>query len=127
MLASQLALPREGHLEAEFPISRYLKGHHNSWMVFDLTYTTPDMSMFQKHDWCGFYGDVKEEISPNAPNPTGKEVDLRIFFYSDHAEDKLTRQSITGYIIFLKMLQLIGCPRSKQLLRLQCFERNLLQ
>ena len=40
MLASQLALPREGHLEAVFHIFEYLKGHHNSWMVFDPTYPT---------------------------------------------------------------------------------------
>ena len=57
--------------------------------------------MFQEHDWCGFYGDVKEAIPPNAPEPRGKEVDLRIFVDSDHAGDKLIRQSRTGYIIFL--------------------------
>ena len=102
MLASQLALPREGHLEAVFCIFGYLKGHHNARMVFNPTYPNPDMSMFQEHDWCGFYGDVKEEIPTNAAEPRGKEVDLRIFFDSDHAGDKLTRQSRTGNIIFLK-------------------------
>ena len=70
-------------------------------MVFDPIYPTPDMSMFQENDWCGFYGDVKEAITTNAPEPRGKEVDLRIFFDSDHAGDKLARQSRTGYIIFL--------------------------
>ena len=54
MLASQLALPREGHLEAVFHIFGYLKGHHNARMVFDLTYPTPDMSIFQEYDWCCF-------------------------------------------------------------------------
>ena len=70
-------------------------------MVFDPTYPTPDMSMFQEHDWYDFYGDMKEEIPPNAPEPRGKEVDLRIFVNSEHTGDKLTRQSINGYIIFL--------------------------
>ena len=101
MLASQLALPREGHLEAVFHIFGYLKGHHNSRMVFGPTCPTPDMSMFQEHDWCSFYGDMKEAIPPNAPEPRGKEVGLRIFVDSDHAGDKLARQSRTGYIIFL--------------------------
>ena len=81
MLASQLALPREGHLEAVFHIFGYLKGHHNARMVFDPTYPTPDMSMFQEHYWCYFYGDVKEVIPPNAPETRGKEDDLKIFFY----------------------------------------------
>ena len=44
---------------------------------------------------------MKEVIPPNAPETRGKEVDLRIFVHSDHAGDKITRQSITGYIISL--------------------------
>ena len=96
MLASQISLPREGHLEAVFHIFGYLKGHHNAWMVFDPTCPTPDMSLFQEHDCCGFYGEVKEVISPNAPEPRGKEVDLRIFFDSDNAGDKVTRRYRTG-------------------------------
>ena len=76
MLASQLALQQEGHLEAVFRIFGYLKGHHNARMVFDPTYLTPDMSMFQEHSWCSFYGDMKEEISTDAPDPRGEEVDL---------------------------------------------------
>ena len=99
MLASQLALLQEGHLEVLFHIFGYLKGHHNARMVFDPTYPTPDVSMFEEHDWFDFYFDVKEAITPNAPEPRGKEVDLRIFSDSYHARDKLARQSRTGYII----------------------------
>ena len=73
-----------------------------------------------------FCVDMKEAIPPNAPDPRGKEVDLRIFVDPDYAGDKITRLSRTGYIIFLKMLQLLGCPRSKQLLELQCLEQNFL-
>ena len=101
MLSSQLSLPQEGNLVAVFQIFGYLKGHHNAQMLLDPTFSTPDMSMFQEHDWCGFYGDVKEVIPPNAPEPRGKEVDLKIFVDSDHKLDKLTRKSKTGYIIFL--------------------------
>ena len=125
MLASQLALPREGHLDAVFQIFGYLKGHQNFLMVFDPTYPTTDMSMFQEHYWCDFYGETKEAIPPNTPDPRGKEVDLG-FFDSDHAGDKLTRQSRNGYIIFLNDAP-IGFPRSKQLLKLQCLEQNLFQ
>ena len=101
MLASQLALPHECHLEAVFYIFGYLKGHHNSRMVFDPTCPTHDMLMFQEHGWCDFYGVVKEAIPPKAPDPRDKEVDLIIFVDSDHTGDKLTRRSRTGYIIFL--------------------------
>ena len=70
-------------------------------MVYDPTYPTPDMSMFQEHDWCDCYGDVKEAIPTNTPGPRVKEVDMRIFAESDHEGDKLTIRSRTGYIIFL--------------------------
>ena len=81
--------------------SVYLKEHHNARMVFYRTYPTPDMSMFQEHDWCGFYADVDEAIPTNTPEPRWKEVYLIIFFDSYHAGDKLTRRYRTGYIIFL--------------------------
>ena len=58
--------------------------------------------MFQEHDWCGFYGDVKEAINPNAYETRLKEVDMIIFVNSDHAGDKFTRRFRTGYIIFLE-------------------------
>ena len=101
MLVSQLALQREGHLEAVFHIFGYMKGHHNSRMVFNPTYPTPDISIFHEHDLCDFYGDVKEVIPPNAPEPRGNEVNLRIFVDLDYVGDKLTIRSRTGYIIFL--------------------------
>ena len=44
---------------------------------------------------------MKEAINTNAPYPRGNKVDIKIFVYSYHAGDKLTRQSRTGYIIFL--------------------------
>ena len=51
MLASQLDISREGHLEAIFHIYAYLKMKHNSRMVFDPTYPDIDMSQFKKCDW----------------------------------------------------------------------------
>ena len=54
MLAPQLELPWKGHLEAVFHIFGYMKGHPNARMLFNPTYPTPDMSMFQEHDWCHF-------------------------------------------------------------------------
>ena len=68
-------------------------------MVFDPTYPNPDMSMFQEHGLCDFYGDMKEAITTNAPVPRGKEVDPRIFVDSDHEGDKITRRYRNGNII----------------------------
>jgi hypothetical protein len=73
---------------------------YNSQLIFDPTYPLIDDSTFQHHDWEEFYGDVQEAIPTNAPPPLGKEVDLRMMIDSNHAGDKATRRSRTGFLIF---------------------------
>ena len=71
MLASFLASPREGQLEAVFHIYAYLEKRHNSRMVFDPTYPDIDLSEFKECSWKDFYRNVKEALPPNAPAPRG--------------------------------------------------------
>ena len=98
LLASQLANPREEHLDTVFHIFAYLKNKHNSRMVFDPTYPEINMSVFKKCDWKHFYGEIKEAVPLNTLKPCGKQVDLHIFAYSDQAGNNLTRRS---RIVFL--------------------------
>jgi hypothetical protein len=101
MLASQMALPREGHLVAVLRIFSYLKKHHNSRIAFDPTYPEIDQSQFPRKDWRRFYDNAEEPLPPNAPKPLGKPISIRIYVDADHAGDQLTRRSRTGYIVFL--------------------------
>ena len=96
-----MAQPHEGHLEAVFHVFAYLKKRHNVRMVFDPTYPDIDMSVFKKHDWTSFDGDIKESITIDRPEPQGKEVDLQMFVNAVHAGDKQTRYAQTGFFIFL--------------------------
>ena len=48
MLASQLAMPREGHLEVIFHVYAYLCGKHNLRLALDQTYPDIDMSVFKE-------------------------------------------------------------------------------
>ncbi len=98
-LASYLALPRQGHLEAVFQLFNFLEKRHNARIVFDPSYPTIEMGAFKECDWKAFYGNVQEAIPPNAPVPRGKDVDLRLFVDSDHAGDQHTRRSRTGFLI----------------------------
>ena len=100
-LASYLAAPREGHLEAAIHIYSYMKKKHNSRLVFDPTYPEHPRDAFQSHDWEHFYGGVEEVIPLNASPPRGKEVELTMYVDSDHAGDKRSRRSRTGYFILL--------------------------
>ena len=101
MLSSHLALPRAGHLIGAFHIFGYLEKKHNARMVFDPTYPIIDKRSIPTHDWTDFYGNVEEAIPSNAPTPYGKEVVTRCFVDADHAGDKLSRRSRTGFIIFI--------------------------
>jgi hypothetical protein len=67
--------------------------------LFDPTYPSVDMGTFIKTDWKSMYGDVKEMIPSDAHVPQVKEVDLRLFVDSDHAGEKMTRRSSTGFVI----------------------------
>ena len=48
-----------------------------------------------------------EAIPTNMPKPLGKEVDLRMMVESDHAGDKQTRRSRTGFLIYCNMALII--------------------
>jgi hypothetical protein len=100
-LASYLALPRQGHLEAVFHLFNFLEKRHNARIVFDPSYPTIEMGAFKECDWKAFYGNVQEAIPPNAPVPKGKDVDLRLFVDSDHAGDQHIRRSRKGFLIYL--------------------------
>jgi hypothetical protein len=81
----------------------YLGLHHNARVVVDPTYPDVDMITFIKTDWKSIYGDVKEMIPSDAPIPRGKEGDVRLFVYSDHAGEQFTRRSRTGFVIYMNM------------------------
>ena len=121
LLASQLANPREGHLEAAFHIYAYLKNKHNSRLVFDPTYPEIDMSIFKECDWKHFYGDIKEAIPLNAPKPRGKEVDLRMFVDSDHAGDSMTRRSRSGFLIYMNMAPIVWSSKKQSTIETSVF------
>jgi hypothetical protein len=79
----------------------YLEKRHNSRLVFDKTYPDINMREFKECDWKAFYGDVTEAIPPNAPTPRGKEIDIRLYGDSDHAGNRLTRRSRSGYLVYI--------------------------
>jgi len=120
-MSSHLALPREGHLAQLYHIFAYLKKHHNTALVFDPSYPEINMETFIKHDWTKFYGDVKEDVPPNMPKPLGKDVVMRCFVDADHAGEKLTRRSRTGFIILLQMAPIYYCSKRQNTIETSTF------
>ena len=104
MLSSFLALPRRGHMDAAMHIVSYLKVKHNSRLALDPTYPSIDYDSFNKEaEWETFYKGAKEAVPPNAPKPLGKE----------HAGDKVTRRSRTGFMIFMNMALINWCSKKQ--------------
>jgi hypothetical protein len=104
LLSSYLCQPREGHLEAVYNIFAYLEKHVKAAMAFD---NKPPMIIedaFHQTDWSkSVYGEVEEEIPINCPEPRGNLVTMTCFVDANHAGNKVTRRSPTGFIIYLNL------------------------
>ena len=100
-MSSHLCLPREGQLDKLFYMFGYLKHKHTGRLVFDPTYPTINYDDFPLNNWSNFYGDTKEVLPPDAPEPRGKGFEIVAYVDADLAGNKVTRSSRTGFIIFL--------------------------
>ena len=79
----------------------YLKRYHNARLVLDPPYPEVDEDDFIVQDWQNFYGQIEEEIPPNAPKAKGNALTIRIFVDGSHGDVKVNRKSRTGFIVFL--------------------------
>ena len=102
MLSSHMAMPREGHLDAMLHVFAHVRQKHNSRLALDPTYPLIDEPKFVKYDWTEQYNGAKEPVPANMPRALGKEVDLRLYVDSDHAGEKLTRRSRSGWLIYMQ-------------------------
>ena len=84
MMYSHLVLPREGHLAQVFHIFAYLNKHHNSALLLDPSYPNFTIDTFLKHDGTKFYGDIKETMPPDMPQPLENEVEMCCFVNANH-------------------------------------------
>ena len=105
MLATYSAAPRQGHLAAVLHVFAYLKAHSRSRLVLDPSYL-PEVPA-PEYDWTDFYGDVKEPIPPDCPEPRGKSAQTTAFIDSDHAAVLVSRHSRTGVLVYLQSAPVI--------------------
>lgn len=103
LMASHLALPRKGHMDAVLHIFGYLNKHHNAEMVFDPSDPVIDHSLFERKDWTTSESGLTltEELPSNMPTPRGLGFTMRAFVDADHATDSMTRRSRTGFLVYL--------------------------
>jgi hypothetical protein len=101
-LSSFRAMPRRGHLERAKQIYGYLRKMKEA-RIRVLT-NEPDYSDYQdpEYDWSSsVYGDVKEIIPTDIPEPKGKYVTLSHYFDANLYHDMVTGRSVTAILHFL--------------------------
>jgi hypothetical protein len=64
---------------------------------------------------------MEEAIAQDMPPPLGKDVDLRMMVDSDHAGEKRTRCSNTGFIIFCNLAPIIWLSKQQATIKLSVF------
>jgi hypothetical protein len=113
-LSSFRAMPRRGHLERAKQIYGYL------WKMKEarirVLTNEPDYSDYQDpgYDWSlSVYGDVKEIIPTDIPEPKGKYVTLSHYFNANLYHDMVTGRSITAILHFLNQTPM-DCYSKKQ-------------
>jgi hypothetical protein len=83
------ACPREGHLSRALRVWGYLKKYPSRSLKIDPTNFPIAGEVLETSliDFTEQYSYAKEEIDPRFPPLLGKEMDVSIFFHSDHAHD----------------------------------------
>jgi uncharacterized protein (DUF2249 family) len=100
-MARFTAAPQKAHLERMLRIFGYLKHHPQLGILIDPDpHPLPTMQDIDVN-WEEQYPCHGEELPPNMPKAKGKPVKLTTYVDADHAHDKMTRRSVTGYIILI--------------------------
>jgi hypothetical protein len=69
-------------------------------LAFDAQHPQISKKMFKRHDWYDFYRDAKKAISNGMPKPRGNSMSTHCFVDTSHGNDRATRRSQTGILIF---------------------------
>ena len=114
ILSQYSPLPREGHLTALYGIFAYKRKKLKYCIAFEPDETNVNEDAFNAMAvWNDFYADTEELLPPKIPKARGKTVSMHFFVDSDHAGNKVTRRSHTGFIICLQNAPIIWFSKRK--------------
>ena len=122
LLSSYLVAPRDGHLHAALSIFAYLNTHKDHVMFFNPMYYDVNESDFPPMDqWQDLYGDISEEVPPDAPEPRGFPIVLTALCDASHASNKVTRRSQSGFVIYGNCAPLIWFSKKQATIETSTF------
>ena len=94
-------MPREGHLEAALHVIGCMKLKYNSWLMLNTAY--PDIIVIIGNEIGQIFMTVKQKLSHPMFCCLKAEVDLCMFGHNNHATNKQTRRSRTGFMMYTDM------------------------
>jgi hypothetical protein len=72
-------------------------------LAYDLKCPEIDERIFHHNaDWKEFYGEIKEELPPNMPEPWGHSVTISAFVDANHAGNVVMRCLHSGIFLFVQ-------------------------
>ena len=103
ILSQYQASPREGHLNELFHIFGYLKKKPKMSIFMDPSLPNIDYGAFKTkpQDFAEYYRDAHEHVPHDMPVPRGVSVNITAFVDASFAQNKKTRKSHTGFLIFV--------------------------
>ncbi len=102
ILSQYQSSPREGHLNELLYIFGYLKKRPKVSLFMDTTLPHIDYGEFKTNpqDFAEYYQDVHDHLPHDMPSPRGASVSITAFVDASFAQNKKTRKSHPGFIIF---------------------------
>ena len=102
-LSKFLAQPRTAHIYQALHTFKYLEAHIDNEILFDPLYQEIQSNVDPQRltrEMKDIYVDACEELPTNAPISQGRSIQLNCFVDADHGDDRVTRRSQTGIILF---------------------------
>ena len=128
LLSQYQACPRQGHLEQALHIFAYLKKKPKTTLYLNPELPYIDYSEFttKPDEFKEYYRDAEEELPYKMPRPRGEPVVTTAFCDSSYANNKKTRRSHTGYVIFVNRAPIKWKSRRQNTLETSAFSAEFI-
>ena len=128
ILSQYQASPREWHLNELLHIFGYLKKKPKLSIYMDPILPNIDYSDFKTNpqDFSEYYLDAQEQFPHDMPKPRGSQVSITAFVDASFAQNKKTRKSHTGFIIFVNRAPIVWFSKRQSTVETSTFSAEFM-
>jgi hypothetical protein len=114
-----------GHIKAVKRILSYLKTFPKGRVIVEVTFANHSVFHIEDYYLGGFYKEFEEDIPKVLSDETWQRVRMTVYVDADHANDLVTRRSITEFLVTIKIRKFDGyLLLRRQWRRMHCIERD---